>query len=222
MQDRSQTVALRLRRRHSERHELRRRKQGTGNADCGSIAAPIPFIILLVLLAAIIWRTCRWYYDRQISDLQGRLLFKEDEIKALKEKLADLNAAGSKPSESINNELAEARDDKRTSERQLALERMVKALEEAQIEISKSQGRFSNRNVPALRASILTAEKLFGIAPPYPAPENHGGPLTLWAGVNLLREVLPLLEDGHIEEARKISKAMYDAEAIRFRGQGSG
>lgn len=181
------------------------------------VAAPVPFVISLAILSVAIWQICRWYYDGRISSLEARLSFKADEIAALRDKLAKPDAPENKPSGGIVSDMVKSAAEKRFSERQAALAKMAKALKDAEIEKSLSQGRFSDRNVPALRASILTAEKLFGIVPPYPAPENHGGPLTLWAGISLLRQVLPLLEDGHDEEARKTSQAMYDEEASRLR-----
>lgn len=180
------------------------------------VAAPIPFLISLAIFCAAIWQIYRWYYDGRISSLEARLTFKIDEIATLKDKLAKCDAVEVKSSGSVINEMVKSATEARTSEKQVALEKMAKVLKGAEIEKSVSQGRFSNRNVPALRASILTAEKLFGIVPPYPVPDNQGGPLTLWAGINLVRQILPLLEDGHLDEARRISQDLYNDEKIRF------
>lgn len=185
------------------------------------VAAPVPFVISLAILSVAIWQICRWYYDGRISSLEARLSFKTDEIATLKEKLAKPNTVDNKPSGSIVSDIVKSAAEKRMTERKLALNKMTKALHDAETEQVFAKGRFSNRNVPALRASILSAEKLFGIVPPYPLPENHGGPLTLGSGISLLRQVLPLLEDGHDEEARKTSQAMYDEEARRFDAKSS-
>ncbi|MHA6721892.1 hypothetical protein [Sphingomonas sp. RS2018] len=180
------------------------------------VAAPVPFVISLAILAVAIWQICHWYFDGRISSLEARLSFKTDEVAALKDKLAKPDTPETKPSGSILNDMVKSAADKRITERKLALNKMAKALHDAEIEKTFAKGRFSDRNVPALRAAILTAEKLFGIVPPYPLPENHGGPLTLWAGINLFRQVLPLLEDGHDEEARRTSQKLYDDEKARF------
>lgn len=180
------------------------------------VAAPVPFAISLGILAVAIWQICRWYYDGRISSLEARISFKTDEIATLKEKLAKPDTAAGKPSGSIVNDIVKSAAEKRMTERKLALNKMAKALHDAETEQMFAKGRFSNRNVPALKAAILTAEKLFGIVPPYPLPQNHGGPLTLGSGISLLRQILPLLEDGHDEEARKISQTMYDEVARRF------
>lgn len=182
----------------------------------GVVAAPVPFVISLAILSVAIWQICRWYYDGRISSLEARLSFKTDEIATLKEKLAKPDAVESKPSGSIVSDMVKSAAEKRITERKLALNKMTKALHDAETEKVFAKGRFSDRNVPALKAAILTAEKLFGIVPPYPLPENHGGPLTLWSGINLLRQVLPLLEDGHDEEARRTSQKLYDDEKARF------
>lgn len=201
--------------RHSERMDFEGAIKSVGSQLAVVRAAPIPFIISLAILSVAIWRICRWYNDGRISSLEARLSFKTDEIATLKEKLAKPDTVESKSSGSIVSDMVKSAADKTISERKLALNKMTKALHDAETEKVFAKGQFSNRNVPALKASILTAEKLFGIVPPYPLPENQGGPLTLWSGINLLRQILPLLEDGHDEEARKISRAMYDEEARR-------
>jgi hypothetical protein len=180
------------------------------------VAAPIPIVVLLAILSVAIWQVCSWYYDGRISSLEARLAFKTDEIATLKEELSKPKAVENKPSENIDSEVETPAANKSIHEQEIALEKMYKALRDAEMEQTLANGHFSNRNVPALRASILTAEKMFGVVPPYPLPENHGGPLTLWSGINLLRHILPLIENGHVEEAQRTSQKLYDDEKRRL------
>lgn len=181
---------------------------------------PIPFVISLAFLSVVIWRVCRWYYDGRITSLEGRLAFKADEIEKLKQSATALEARRSATAQHptpVIEAAEQVRKDLRPE--QLALRKMTTALRSATEEQSYSRGRFSNRSVPMLKSAILTGSKVFGIAEPYPVPVNEGGPLTLSSGIALLHEVLPLLQDGHVEEARAISQEMYEAEAERRRNK---
>lgn len=183
--------------------------------------APIPFAISLAFLSVVIWRVCCWYYDGRITSLEGRLAFKADEIAKLKQAVTDLEADRATkvqhPSQIIE---TVGRVRKELSQEQLALRKMATALHSAEEEHAYSRGQFSNKSVPLLKSAILTASKLFGITEPYPVPVNEGGPLTLSSGIALLHHVLPLLQDGHVEEARRMSHEMYEADAERRRNKG--
>ena len=183
-------------------------------------AAPIPFAISLAILSVVIWQVCRWYYDGRISSLEARLALKADELATLKQSVtapqAEKDTKAQHPLPLIE---AASRIHKEPSPEQLALRKMASALQIAREEQANSLGKFSNRSVPLLKSVILTASKLFGITEPYPVPVNEGGPLTLGSGISLLHQVLPLLRDGHIEEARRLSQEMYEVEEGRRRSK---
>lgn len=192
--------------------------KSVGSQLAAVAAAPIPFAISLAFLSVVIWRVCRWYYDGRITSLEGRLALKADEVATLKQSVTSLEAERDAKKQAPS-QLTEAasRVRKEPNPEELALKKIATALHNAEEEKAYARGSYSNRSVPSLKAAILTASKLFGITGPYPAPLNEGGPLTLGAGIALLHNVLPLLQDGHLEEARRISKEMYDAEESRRR-----
>lgn len=206
-----------LKLRHNDCMDFDAAIKSAGSQFAVVAAAPIPFVISLAILIVAIWQVCRWYYDGRISSLEGRLAFKADEVATLRQSVAELETERArKPHDPRQAIEAASPARKEPSQEDLALVKMAKTLQDAETEQVLANGRFTNRNVPALKASILTASKVFGITEPYPTPENYGGPLTLGAGISLLRQVLPLLQDGHLDEAKRISQRMYDAEADRL------
>lgn len=195
--------------------------KSVGSQIAAVAAAPIPFAISLAVLSVLIWRVCCWYYDGRITSLEGRLAFKADEVATLKQSVTALEvdrATKAQPPPQVVELPNHVR--KEPSPEQLALRKMATALHSAEEEKAYSRGRFTNKSVPLLNSAILTASKLFGIIEPYPVPVNEGGPLTLGSGIALLHQVLPLLQDGHIEEARRMSQEMYEADAERRRNKG--
>jgi hypothetical protein len=155
-------------------------------------SAPIPFLVGVAFVAAVVWRALAWRYSGTIEGLEARLKQRDDEIADLKRRLAE-------PAPMIELGNSPKGVDAETS----AVRQIESAL------MNTANARVASRvyggllkAIPELNAAMLTAHKVFGVSRPPARPENQKPLFALDLG-NWLGEMLPLLKAKHLEEARR-------------------
>lgn len=163
-------------------------------------AAPIPIIVLVALVSAAVWRILMWRYGGTIESLESRLKQRDDEMVELRRRLAE------KPTmvERVVT-IPPASDARKDAilQMQAALKNTAAALVASRV----YDGLLAA--TPELKSAMLTGSKVFGLTPP---PQRETPSFALDLGL-WVREMLPLVRAGHIEEAR--ARAVEIAEQLK-------
>jgi len=107
------------------------------------------------------------------------------------------------PSEDSETEGADT-DRRERRERQRVIQSLDYAYRTAGAAMAESstagRNRAAERNIPRMKAAILSANKVFGTPIP---PEGKGAVLDLELSRRMIERILPFLREGHIDEAQR-------------------
>jgi soluble cytochrome b562 len=163
--------------------------------------APAPFVIIVAAVAIAIWKALEWRYKSSIELLKQRVDSRDDEIVRLK---------------SVANSTPRPQDASAADSSQAKALRIIAAT----VEKGRTVGRHGSDWAayeaawPEMNATLLTAEKAFDIRRPE-SPATGGQSTAFLEGLALLHSVLPLLQMGHLAEARQRAEMMFDEKVER-------
>ncbi|MBM6577135.1 hypothetical protein KCP91_12200 [Microvirga sp. SRT01] len=178
-------------------------------------AAPWLYVSAVVAIGLLMWAIIWVLHKERLDTLKSRIEARDQRIAQLEEQIAaqktDPQKSSSPPESPMAAVLTRGRsvEAANRSKRFAFIDRLDQAATHAEVAVNRGGAKYAMEQLGEVRAVLLSGHKEYGL----PMPRRQEWAINELADhLKLIRRVMPLLREGHIEEAVEEGEAHYSEQ----------